>query len=140
MMPNTKKITRLLAAIAATAAVAHAVPAAAQSARYCTGNVLVAISLYGSVTPNGKTADVTYYGTFQNRDPQKRALTALMVKITKIGRFSLLRVVDHFDLAPNQHVTVNLFSVHTERPGGSDAPMPAEVGSAIRFVCIFRPA
>jgi len=91
------------------------------------------------VTSNGTTAEVTYYGAFQNLDPQKRAITATMIKITKMGRFSLLRVIDHFEIAPYQQINVNLLSVKTENPGGIGAPSAAEVGSTIRFVCNFRP-
>lgn len=128
------------AVIAAAVSIAFAGPAAAQQASYCNGN-LKANSFYSNVLSNGRTADVEYFGQFQNQDPNRRAMRATMSSITFITfgniRFPVLRPIASFDLGPYEQKTIKVLAVHTQNSGGTGAPTPQHVGNNIRFTCSF---
>lgn len=122
---------------AACAVAAFATPAAAQQARYCNG-ALVANSFYSNVMSNGRMALVEYHGQFQNVDPSRRAMTATMLSIARIGNFTVLRPVARFDLSAYQQKDITLLALQVNNPAGTGAPTPSTVGQQIRFTCAFR--
>jgi DNA primase len=122
------------AALGLAALLGSTLPAAAQSARYCDGN-LVANSFYSNVLQGQGGANVEYHGQFQNQDPQRRNLAALMIRIQRIGAFTVIRQVERIELNPYEQKDVVLLSVHANNPGGQGAPTPAMIGQTIRFVC-----
>lgn len=132
------RFAQTAAAFVAVATIgAFANPAAAQQARYCNGN-LVANSFYSNVVSNGRTADVEYHGQFQNVDPSRRAMTATMLTVQRIGNFTVLRPIARFDLNSFEQKDITLLSLHTNNPSGTGAPTPVQVGQQIRFTCSFR--
>ena len=131
------RLTKSLTALAAVAAITAAGPAFAQRATYCNGN-LVANSFYSNVLPASGGANVEYHGQFQNQDPQRRALTATMLTVGRIGNFTVLRPVARFDLNPYEQKDVTLLALHTSSQSGAGAPPPFTVGQTIRFSCTFR--
>jgi hypothetical protein len=132
------RFTKTAAAFVAAATIGiFANPAAAQQASYCNGN-LAANSFYSNVLSNGRTADVEYHGQFQNRDPNRRAMTATMLTITRIGNFTVLRPIARFDLDAFQQKDITFLALHTNNPAGNGAPTPVQVGQQIRFSCSFR--
>jgi hypothetical protein len=136
-MSFSQTLTRMFGIAALAGVVVAAGPAAAQSARYC-NNTLVANSFYSNVIQASGGADVEYHGQFQNQDSKKRAMVATMLRIQTIGRFTLIRVIDRFELKSYEQKDINLLSVHTTNQGGSGAPTPAQVGSTIKFVCTYQ--
>lgn len=132
------RFAKTAAAFVAAATIgAFASPAFAQQARYCNG-YLVSNSFYSNVISNGRTADVEYHGQFQNVDPNRRAMTATMLTITRIGNFNVLRPIARFDLNAYEQKDITFLALHTNNPGGTGAPTPAQVGAQIRFTCSFR--
>jgi len=123
--------------VAAATIGAFANPAAAQQARYCSGD-LVANSFYSNVLSNGRTAEVEYHGQFQNVDPNRRAMTATMLAITRIGNFVVVRPIARFDLNAYEQKDITFLALQVHNPGGTGAPTPAQVGAQIRFTCSFR--
>lgn len=122
---------------AACAVAAFATPAAAQQARYCNG-ALVANSFYSNVLSNGRTAQVEYHGQFQNLDTSRRAMTATMLAIARIGNFTVLRPIARFDLNAYEQKDITLLALQVNNPAGTGAPTPSTVGQQIRFTCAFR--
>ncbi len=132
------RFARTAAAFVAAAAIgAFANPAAAQQARYCNGS-LVANSFYSNVLSNGRTAEVEYHGQFQNLDANRRAMTATMLTIARIGNFNVLRPIARFDLNAYEQKDITVLALQISNPGGTGAPTPAQVGSQIRFTCSYR--
>lgn len=132
------RFTKVAAALVTAATIgALGNPAAAQQASYCNGS-LAGNSFYSNVRSNGRTADVEYHGQFQNRDPSRRALTATMLAITRIGNFDVLRPVARFDLNAFEQKDITVLTLRTTNPAGTGAPTPAQVGQQIRFTCSFR--
>jgi len=122
---------------AACAIAAFAAPAAAQQARFCDG-ALVGNAFYSNVLPNGGTAQVEYHGQFQNVDSSRRAMTATMLAIARIGNFTVLRPIARFDLSAYQQKDITLLALQVNNPAGTGAPTPSTVGQQIRFTCTFR--
>jgi hypothetical protein len=135
-MPASKTTVRLLGAAVLAGLVVYAAPAAAQMAKFCTSS-LVANSFYSTVLSASSGADVEYHGQFQNQDSRRRTLSATLVRLQKIGNFTVLKVIDRFDLQPYQQKDVDLLTVHTENRAGTGAPTPQQVGSTLRFVCTY---
>ncbi|TCH96847.1 hypothetical protein EJV46_19965 [Roseococcus sp. SYP-B2431] len=131
------RFARTAAFAAAVAASAFAYPAAAQQARYCNGS-LVANAFYSNVISNGRTAEVEYHGQFQNMDPNRRAMTATMLTLARIGNFTVFRPIARFDLNAFQQKDITVLALRTSNPGGTGAPAPAQVGTQIRFTCSYR--
>ncbi|WP_424814609.1 hypothetical protein [Roseococcus sp. YIM B11640] len=114
-----------------------AAPAMAQRPSFC-NNTLVANSFYSNVLSNGRTAEVEYHGQFQNLDPNRRAMTATMLAISRIGNFTVVRPIGHFDLNPYEQKDIAFLSLQVHNPSGTGAPTPVQVGAQIRFACSFR--
>lgn len=109
----------------------------AQQAKFC-NNALVANSFYSNVLSNGKTANVEYHGQFQNQDPQRRALTATMLRPAKIGNYTVMQPVTTITLSAYQQKDIKLLFVQTTTPSGQGAPTPQQVSAQIRFTCTFH--
>jgi hypothetical protein len=135
-MPASKNTTRVLGAMALAGLAFHAAPTSAQSAKYCSDS-LAANAFYSNVMQATGGADVEYHGQFQNQDTRRRTMTATMIRLQKIGNFTLLKVIDRFDLAAYQQKDINLLTIHTTNQAGSGAPTPQVVGATIRFVCTY---
>ncbi len=132
------RFTRTVAAFAAAATIgAFASPAFAQQARYCNGN-LVSNSFYRNVQSNGRTSEVEYHGAFQNMDPNGRAMTATMLRITRIGNFVVIRPIARFDLNSYEQKDITFLALQVNNPSGTGAPEPNQVGAQIGFTCSFR--
>jgi hypothetical protein len=112
--------------------------ASAQQAKYCAG-ALVANSFYSNVLEAGDgKSTVEYHGLLQNQDTQRRTMTATMVQLLKVGNYAVSKVVDRFELVAYRQRDINLLSVTANNQSGTGAPIPAQVGSTIRFVCTFK--
>jgi hypothetical protein len=130
--------TKPIAAIAAAAAItALAGPAMAQQASFCDGN-LKANSFYSNVQSNGSTANVEYHGQIQNQDPQRRIISATVVRLQPWGAFTFVRFIGNFELKAYEQQDVNLLTIHTRSPSGQGAPSAQEVGRRLRIVCQYR--
>ena len=132
------RFATLAGAAALAAAALHAAPAAAQQAKYC-NNALVANSFYANtLQAQGGGAEVEYHGQFQNQDPQRRAMTATMLRAQKILNFTILRPVARIELNSYEQKDIVVFAVHTNNQSGQGAPTPQQVSQTIRFTCTFR--
>ena len=123
-------------AIAAAAALALAAPASAQQASYCNG-ALNANAFYANVQSNGRTTQVTYHGQIQNRDPQRRKVTATLVQVQRIGPFNVMRMIGSFELNAYEQKDIPLLTLGVNNPAGSGAPSALDVGRQIQVTCRF---
>lgn len=130
-------IRTAIPALAAALLAGAALPASAQVAQYCDGH-LSANAYYANVLSDGRHATVEYHGQIQNRDPQRRTITATVVRVQMIGSFPVIRMVGTFDLAPYEQKDINILAIRVNNPAGTGAPSAHDVGRQIRIHCAYR--
>lgn len=135
MRPFAK--TLALTALAAMA-LAPPAPAAAQGLPSFCENALVLNAVYTTIRSDGRTAEVDYHAQFQNRDPQRRVMTASMASIERVGAFPVQRPLGSFTLDPFQQRDHRVLSLRVTNPSGLGAPSALDVARQLRFTCSFR--